>query len=84
MWMMRSLLKNEFIISNDLDSFKIRSAKEVKDIKVYDLLGRMILQKQPNKKSFHIDAVNIKKGTVLVIEATLENGSVINKKTIKY
>ena len=37
--------KNAFVISNDMDGFKIRSAQEVKDIKVYDLLGRMIIQK---------------------------------------
>jgi len=76
--------RNEFVISSDLDSFKIRSAKEVKEIRVYDLLGRMIIQKQPNKKSFNINTTNIKNGTVLVIKATLENGSVISKKTIKY
>ena len=76
--------KNTFVISNDLDGFKIHSAQEVKDIKVYDLLGRMIIQKQPNKKSFNIHTTNIKNGTVLVIKATLENGSVISKKTIKY
>ena len=51
---------------------------------MYDLLGRMVIQKQPNKKSFHINTTNVKNGTVLVIEATLENGSVINKKAIKY
>jgi len=76
--------KNAFVISNDLDGFKIRSAQEVKDIKVYDLLGRMIIQKQPNKKLFSIQTTNIKNGTVLIIKATLENGSVISKKTIKY
>jgi len=76
--------KNELVISNDLDGFKIRSAQEVKDIKVYDLLGRMIIQKQPNKKSFNINSSNIKNGTVLVIKATLDNGSAVSKKTIKY
>ena len=76
--------KNEFIISNDLESLKIRSAKEVKDIRVYDLLGRLIIQQKPNKKSFNIATSTIKNGTVLVIKATLDNGTVISKKTIKY
>lgn len=75
---------NEFIISNDVDGFKINSAKEVKDIKVYDLLGRMIIQKQPNKKSFNIATTSIKNGTVLIVKATLENGTEISKKSIKY
>jgi len=76
--------KNEFVISNDLDSFKIRSEKEVKEIKVFDLLGRLIIQKQPNKKSFNLSTGSVKNGTVLIVKATLENGTVVSKKTIKY
>ncbi len=76
--------KNEFVISNDVESLNIRSAKEVKDIKVYDLLGRMLINQKPNKKSFNLSTGSIKNGTVLVIKATLENGTVISKKTIKY
>ncbi len=78
------LTKKEFIISNDVESLNIRSAKEVKDIKVYDLLGRMLINQKPNKKSFNIGTSTIKNGTVLVVHATLENGTVISKKTIKY
>ncbi len=76
--------KNGFVISNDVESLRIRSTEIVKNIQIYDLLGRMIIQKQPNQKSFNIGTTTIKNGTVLIIKATLENGSVISKKTIKY
>ena len=76
--------ENGFVISNDYESLKIRSTKEVKEIRVYDMLGRLIIQKQPNKKSFHIETTTIKNGTVLIVKATLENGTVVSKKTIKY
>jgi len=48
------------------------------------MLCRILINKSPDKKSFYLEASTIKKGTVLLIEAVLENGVVINKKTIKY
>ena len=74
----------DFVVSNDFESLKINSKKSVNEIRVYDLLGRMLIQENPNKKSFQLNAENIKNGTILLIEATLENGSVVSKKTIKY
>jgi len=78
------IANNEFVISNEIGNLKINSGKAVNNIKVYDLLGRMLLQEKPNKKSFSLNTNTIKDGTVLLIEANLENGSVVSKKTIKY
>ena len=75
---------NDFIVSNTFESLKISANKSVKTIKVYDLLGRMLINEMPNKQSFELNTANIKIGTVLLIEAVLENGATVNKKTIKY
>ena len=48
------------------------------------MLGRILINENPDKESFYLKTDNVKSGTVLLIEATLENGSVVNKKTIKY
>lgn len=77
--------KGQFIVSNEFERLKIYSNKlAIKSIKVYDLLGRVIIQKNPNKKSFYLNTSHIKKGTILLIEAVLENGLRVNKKTIKF
>ena len=78
------IANNEFIISNEFESLRINSGKTVNNIKIYDLLGRMLIQEKPNKKSFNLNTGTIKDGTVLLIEATLENGSIISRKTIKF
>ena len=81
----KEILKNEdFVISNLDDSFKIDAKQVVKTIKVYDMLGRALIDFNPNKHSFYIKTNNLKKGTVLILQAELENGSLISKKTIKH
>ena len=81
----KEILKNEdFVISNLDDSFKIDAKQMVKTIKVYDMLGRALIDFNPNKLSFYLKTNNLKKGTVLIVQAELENGSLISKKTIKY
>lgn len=74
----------DFSILNLESSFEIKSNQVVKNIKLYDLLGRLIVQSSPNSKNFNLNNAKIKKGTVIIISAQLENGAVINKKIIKY
>ncbi len=75
---------NDFSIANTVDGFNIHASKVVTNIKVYDMLGRMLVQTNPNKQSFNLKVDNIKAGTVLVIESTLDNGAILSKKAIKY
>lgn len=77
------ILNNDFIISQD-DGLKINSQQFVQSIRVFDILGRKLIDQKPNKKSFKMATGTIKKGTILLIEATLEDSAVISKKTIKY
>jgi Carbohydrate esterase, sialic acid-specific acetylesterase len=76
--------KNEFVVNNENESLKIRASQKVSTIQVYDMLGRILINEKPGKKSFILNANTIKNGTVLVIKAKLENGSELSKKTIKY
>ncbi len=77
-------IDNSFTISNTYAGFNINASRVVTKIKVYDMLGRLLLQDNPNKQSFNLSTENIKKGTVLIIESTLINYVVIRKKAIKY
>jgi len=76
-------IRNNFIISSQENALKISSWQIVTAINVYDILGRLLVQSKPNKKSFSIQTNKIKNGTILIVNTTLENGTVISKKTIK-
>ncbi|MEL4455472.1 hypothetical protein, partial [Lutimonas vermicola] len=74
----------KFTVSNEFDIMSIVSGKSVNEIRVYDLLGRMIIQEAPKQTSFQLNTATIKTGTIMVIEARLEDGSMVNTKSIKY
>jgi hypothetical protein len=56
------LEENNFIISNTTNGFNIHASKIISNVKVYDLLGRLLI----------------------IIESTLNNTVILNRKTIKY
>jgi len=63
---------------------KVNSGKLVNEIRVYDLLGRMIIQGTPGERSFELNTSSVRTGTIMLIEAKLEDGSMINTKSVKY
>ena len=80
-----NVLKEEDMIISIIDqNFKITAKQEVKTLRVYDMLGRILIDSKPNKQDFYIKSNNVKKGSVLIINAVLDNGSMISKKIIKY
>ena len=76
--------KNSLTISNAYNGFIIKTSKVVTKIKVYNMLGKLLFQTNPNKQSFNLSSENIKESTVLFIKATLINGVVLNNKAIMY
>ena len=74
---------SEFSVINSGEGFRINASKVVKEVKVYDMLGRMIINSKPEQQSFNLNASNLKTGAVLIFEVKLENGSILNKKAIK-
>ena len=74
---------SEFSVFNSAEGFRINASKVVKEVKVYDMLGRTIMSSKPNQQSFNLNAGNLKTGAVLIFEVKLENGTILNKKAIK-
>ena len=74
---------SEFNVFNSAEGFRINASKMVKEVKVYDMLGRMIMSSKPNQQRFNLNAGNLKTGAVLIFEVKLENGTILNKKAIK-
>ena len=77
-------LNNNFIVINEDNTLRIRSNNQIKEIKVYDMLGRLLLENKPNESDFYLNTQSISKGTVLILNAVLENGAEVSKKAIKY
>ncbi len=79
-------LRNDysFTISNTITGFKIKASKPIFEIKVYDMLGRLLLQKNPYKNSFDLNVDKIKNGTILIVKLTLDDGAKLSRRIIKY
>lgn len=72
------------IISNLNDVLKFNSRKIISSLIVYDILGRKLMDVNPDSNLFELETASLKAGTILLIEATLDNKTVISKKTIIY
>jgi hypothetical protein len=77
-------LNNDFVVVNEDDNLLIKSNTVINQIKVYDITGRLLVDEKPNESEFRINTLNIRKGTVLILNTTVENGAEISKKAIRY
>ena len=73
-----------FSIYTGDDEITINSNHDLKEINIYDLLGRPLITKKANNKKIVIDTDQIATGSILIIEATFLNNNVMSKKTIKF
>ena len=44
----------------------------------------MLIKQNPNKQDCILKTDNIKAGTILIIESTLDNGAILSKKAIRF
>jgi hypothetical protein len=77
-------LNNDFVVVNEDNHLVIKSNTVINQIKVYDITGRLLIDSKPNESEFRINTHSIKKGTVLILNTTFDNGAEISKKAIKY
>ncbi len=77
-------LNNNFIVTNEDSALQLRSSTVITNLKVYDMMGRLLIDSKPNDSNFSINTSTIKKGTVLILNATFDNGAEVSKKAIRY
>lgn len=63
-----NLKKDQFFVYNDGDTFKIEASELVETVRIYDILGNMILEKHPGQASFELIEPLSKKGDVLLLQ----------------
>tara|TARA_R110002073_G_scaffold139232_2_gene289351 strand:- start:125075 stop:128854 length:3780 start_codon:yes stop_codon:yes gene_type:complete len=77
-------LNNSFVVINEENAFRLKSNSVITNIKIYDITGRLLIDQSPNENEFTVQTRSITKGTVLILNATLEGGAEVSKKAIKY
>jgi len=75
---------NHFVVTNEDDTLLMSANSIITNLKIYDLMGRILIDKNPNSVEFSINNHAIKTGSVLVVNAILENNQSISKKVILY
>ena len=78
------LQKDELIVFNRDDMFSVNSSKIVKRIRLYNILGKLILEQHPNESFFDFNEPESQKGSVLFMEILQDGNTRIQKKLIKY
>lgn len=74
----------DFLVINEDNTLRIKANQEVSKLRVFDMLGRLLIDQKPNESDFYLNTKNIKKGTILILNATMQDGSIVSKKGIKY
>ncbi|RPE00847.1 choice-of-anchor D domain-containing protein [Aureibaculum marinum] len=77
-------MNNDFVIVSEESALLIKSKTIVSELKMYDVTGRLLVNMLPNESEFRVNTHNIRKGTVLILNTTFENGTELSKKAIKY
>ena len=72
----------ELIVINQDDHLEIKTINRtlISSLKVYDLLGKTIVNNQPGQSSYNLDITGMQQGTILLVNAILENNQKITKK----
>jgi hypothetical protein len=75
-------INNKFIVSLHQKNIYVNSPKKVENIKIYSILGKLLINANPEKEEFELNTSHFSSGNILIINALLEDGSRINKKII--
>ncbi len=60
----------------------VRSTNIIVNIRVYDIMGRILIKKKPRSKEINIDLAKIKKRSIVIINMTLKGGKRVSKKIV--
>ena len=75
--------ESTFSVFNINEGFNISSDLKMKEVKVYDMLGRIIISRNPYHLNLFLEGNFIKTGSLLIFQVEFENGSILHKRAIK-
>ena len=76
--------RNELLVLNSQNEIEIKTTNSstIAQLKIYDVLGKTIINTEVNDTSYTLNTTNIAKGTVLILNATLADDSIFIKKIL--
>ena len=79
-------ITNELLILNGENQVEIKTSLNatIAQIKIYDLVGKKIVEENLNDQNYLLNTKNIAKGTILLVSVLLENNVALTKKIIVY
>ncbi len=75
---------NSFIVINEENTLELKANSIITNLKIYDITGRLLINKKPNDLEITINTNTIRKGSVLIVNVVFENNQSITKKVILY
>jgi len=76
--------ENSFSVINEENALLFNANAVITNLKIYDITGRLLIDRKPNDFEFTIETQTVRKGSVLVINVVFENNHSITKKVIVY
>ena len=78
-------MNNDLIVyeSNEIIHVKTSNNSEITSVVVHDILGRLLLDSNPNMTFVELEAKRFKPGTILIIQVTLNDNVRLIKKFVK-
>ena len=74
--------ENDFLVINKEEFLELKTTNRrlISSLRIFDLLGNSLLATTPNQDHYNFEVSSLKKGTVLLINATFEDNQKITKK----
>jgi len=79
-----ALIKKDFIVFSNDNNIRIESSKIVQNVKIYNVLGEILIDSNPLTKEADLQNDHIIKGSVLIVNAIFEDGTTASRKFIHY
>jgi len=73
---------NNFLVINRENSINIKANNNINVVKIYDITGRLLIDKNANKNEVNINTQSLIKGSVLIVNTFFEDNSSLSKKII--
>ncbi|MET2986041.1 hypothetical protein [Aureibaculum conchae] len=73
---------NEFLVINRDNTINVKANNTINFVKVYDITGRLLIDKNVNNSEVNINTQSLTQGSVLIVNAFFEDNSSLSKKII--
>lgn len=74
--------RNRFLVVNRENTINVKANTTIDFVKIYDITGRLLIEKNVNESEIDINTQSLVKGSVLIVNTFFEDNSSLSKKII--